>query len=170
MHYIWLEGRRPALNSLAFAVVFLALAAGSFLLLHYLRERQKELLRMEQLRSKRLYKDLYPLITRAAARDLDQVRIERDRIAFTLVYPPGTLGVFEVRQSGHHQLSRTRTRVMAEIIAEDIDILRDKSKYSLTRYRITRANGSCDYGYVYTIRTPYKDAIMEARNRISMRV
>lgn len=156
------------MNSLAFAAIFLALAAGFYLLFRYMRERQKELMRMEQLRNKRLYKDLYPLISRAAARDLDQVRIERDRITFTLVYPPGTLGVFEVRQSGHHQISRTRTRVIAEVIAEDIEILRDRSKYNLTRYRITRANGSWDYGYVYTIRTPYKDAIMEARRRIGI--
>lgn len=118
----------------------------------------------------RLYKDIYPLILRAAARDLDQVRIERDRITFTLVCPPGTLGVFELCQCGHRQMSRTRTRVLAEVIAEDIEILRDRGKYGLSRYRITRANGSVDYGYVYTIRTPYKDAVMEARRRISMRI
>lgn len=67
-------------------------------------------------------------------------------------------------------MSRTRTRVLAEVIAEDIEILRDRGKYGLSRYRITRANGSVDYGYVYNIRTPYKDAVMEARRRISMRI
>ena len=102
------------MGSLAYIALVLALAVGIYLLIRYQRERQKELYRMEALRDSRLYKDIYPLILRAAARDLDQVRIERDRI--------------------------------------------------------TRANGSVDYGYVYTIRTPYKDAVMEARRRISMRI
>ncbi len=150
------------MGSLAYIALVLALAVGIYLLIRYQRERQKELYRMEALRDSRLYKDIYPLILRAAARDLDQVRIERDRVTFTLVCPPGTLGVFE--------LCRTRTRVLAEVIAEDIEILRDRGKYGLSRYRITRANGSVDYGYVYTIRTPYKDAVMEARRRISMRI
>ena len=149
------------MGSLAYIALVLALAVGIYLLIRYQRERQKELYRMEALRDSRLYKDIYPLILRAAA---------RDRITFTLVCPPGTLGVFELCQCGHRQMSRTRTRVLAEVIAEDIEILRDRGKYGLSRYRITRANGSVDYGYVYTIRTPYKDAVMEARRRISMRI
>lgn len=158
------------MQPLVFIALFFAFIVGCALLFRYYRERQKELFRMEALRASRLYKDLYPLIQRAAARDLDQVRIERSRITFTLVYPPGTLGVFELSQAGHFQMSRTRTRVMAEVIAEDLEILRDPGKYSLSRYRIVRANGSVDHGYVYTIRTPYKDAIMEARRRLSMRL
>ena len=169
------EERQPMKRAIPRALILacalvLALAVGIYLLIRYQRERQKELYRMEALRDSRLYKDIYPLILRAAARDLDQVRIERDRITFTLVCPPGTLGVFELCQCGHRQMSRTRTRVLAEVIAEDIEILRDRGKYGLSRYRITRANGSVDYGYVYTIRTPYKDAVMEARRRISMRI
>ncbi len=148
----------------------LALAAGLLLMARYRRERPKEIFRMEALRDSRLYKYLYPLSCRAAARDLDQVRIERNRITFTLVYPPGTLGVFELRQAGHAQMSRVRTRVMAEVLAEDIEALQDRRKYGLTRYRITRANGSVDYGSVYTVRTAYKDRIMEARSRLTMHI
>ena len=84
--------------------------------------------------------------------------------------PPGTLGVFELRQAGHYQMSRVRTRVMAEVIAEDVAILQDRGKYSLTRYRIIRPNGSVDYSYLYTIRTHYKDAILSARRRIEERI
>ena len=118
------------MGSLAYIALVLALAVGIYLLIRYQRERQKELYRMEALRDSRLYKDIYPLILRAAARDLDQVRIERDRITFTLVCPPGTLGVFELCQCGHRQMSRTRTRVLAEVIAEDIEILREGKSYS----------------------------------------
>ncbi len=158
------------MEALAYAAMVAALIAGILLLVRYHREREKELYRIEALRNNRVYKDMSPLVQRAAARDLDQVRIERDRIVFTLVSPPGILGVYELRQCGHTQMSRTRTRVMAELLAEDIDLLRDRSKYSLTRYRITRANGSIDYGYVYTIRSPYKDKVMEARRRLTMRI
>ena len=152
-----------------FALAFV-FAAAFILLGVYYRERQKELYRMEALRNSRLYKDIYPLIQRAAGRDLDQVRVERDRITFTLVCPPGTLGVFELRQAGHYQMSRVRTRVMAEVIAEDIAILQDRGKYTLTRYRIIRPNGAVDYSYLYTIRTRYKDAILSAHRRIEERI
>ena len=157
------------MEALAYVAMIAALVCGILLLIHYRREREKEQYRIETLRNNPLYRDLLPLVRRAAARDLDQVRIERDRIVFTLVSPPGTLGVYELRQSGHSQMSRTRTRVMTELLSEDIDLLRDRTKYSLTRYRIVRANGTADYGYVYTIRSPYKDYVMEARRRISTR-
>ena len=150
------------MEALAYAAMIAALIGGILLLIHYKREREKEQYLIEELRSKPVYRDMLPLVRRAAARDIDQVRIERDRIVFTLVCPPGTLGIYELRQSGHTQMSRTRTRVMTELLAEDIDLLRDRTKYSLTRYRITRANGSVDFGYVYTIRSPYKDKIIEA--------
>jgi len=158
------------MEALAYAAMVAALIGGILLLMHYRREREKEQYRIEVLRDKPVYRDMLPLVRRAATRDLDQVRIERDRIVFTLVSPPGTLGIYELRQSGHSQMSRTRTRVMTELLAEDIDLLRDRSKYSLTRYRIFRANGSVDYGYVYTIRSPYKDKVMEARRRIGINV
>ena len=157
------------MEALAYAAMVIALISGILLLIHYKREREKELRRIEALRQMQVYRDMLPLVQRAASRDLDQVRIERDRIVFTLVSPPGTLGIYELQQCGHSQMSRTRTRVMTELLAEDIDLLRDRTKYNLIRYRIIRANGSMDYGYLYTIRSPYKDKIMEARRRISMR-
>ena len=157
------------MEALAYVAMIAALVCSILLFIHYRREREKEQYRIETLRNNPLYRDMLPLVRRAAARDLDQVRIERDRIVFTLVSPPGTLGVYELHQSGHTQMSCTRTRVMTELLSEDIDLLRDRTKYSLSRYRIIRANGSMDYGYVYTIRSPYKDYIMEARRRIGVR-
>ena len=158
------------MRSLAYIALAAILVVGLYLLAWYRRERQKEIYRMESLRDSQLYKDIYPLVQRAAARDLEQVRVERERVTITQVYPPGTLGVFELRQARHFQMSRTRTRVMAEVIAEDIDILQDRRKYSLSRYRVIRANGSVDYGYLYTIRTPYKDSIMASHRRIQERI
>ena len=150
---------------LAYIVLSAALIAALFLLAYCRRERQKELYRMDALRNSRLYRDIKPLIQRASVRDLDQVRVERDRITITRVYPTGTLGIFELRQAGHLQMSRTRTRVMAEVIAEDLEILQDRSKYTLRRYRVIRPNGAVDYSYLYTIRSSYKDSIMAMHRR-----
>ncbi|MBQ9299687.1 MAG: hypothetical protein IJ214_04175 [Clostridia bacterium] len=155
---------------LAYMMLFAAMIAALFLLAYYRRERQKELYRMDALRNSRLYRDMKPLIQRASVRDLDQVRIERDRITITRVHPPGTLGIFELRQAGHMQMSRTRTRVMAEVIAEDLEILQDRGNYTLTRYRVIRPNGTADYSYLYTIRSRYKDSIMAMHRRLEDRI
>ena len=162
--------RRLITLYLAYFLLFIAMIAALFLLAFYRRERQKELYRMDALRNSRLYRDIQPLIQRASVRDLEQVRIERDRVTITRVYPPGTLGIFELRQAGHLQMSRTRTRVMAEVIAEDLEILQDRSKYTLTRYRVIRPNGAVDYSYLYTIRTRYKDSIMAMHRRFEDRI
>ena len=152
----------------AYIVLSAALIAAFSLLMAYRRERQKELYRMDNLRNSRLYRDLQPLLQQAATRDLDQVRVEREPI--TRVYPAGTLWVFDLRKAGHHKMSRVRTRVMAEVIAEDLVVLQDRSKYSLTRYRVIRPNGSADYSYLYTIRTRYKDSIMAMHERLGNRI
>ena len=154
----------------AYIVLSAALIAAFSLLMAYRRERQKELYRMDNLRNSRLYRDLQPLLQQAATRDLDQVRVERERITITRVYPAGTLWVFDLRKAGHHKMSRVRTRVMAEVIAEDLVILQDRSKYSLTRYRVIRPNGSVDHSYLYTIRTRYKDSIMAMHERLGNRI
>ncbi|MBQ7455277.1 MAG: hypothetical protein IJS53_02435 [Clostridia bacterium] len=150
---------------LAIVTMALLLAAAILLIIRFRREQQKELYRMEALRDTKLYKDLQPLLQRAASRDLDQVRVERGRVIITQVYPAGTLGVFELCQSGHYQMSRTRTRVLSEVIAEDLDILQDGGKYSFARRRVIRANGSVDHSYTFTIRTAYKDSVIRAHER-----
>jgi len=154
----------------AYFVLFAALIAAFSLWMSWRRERQKEFYRIDNLRVSRLYRDLQPLIHRASSRDLDQVRIERDRITITTVFPPGTLGIYELRQAGHYKMSRIRTRVMAELIAEDLMILQDRGKYTLKRYRVIRPNGTVDYAYLYTIRTRYKDSIMAIHERLGDRI
>ena len=157
---------------LALFAVLAASVSGILLYLYCRHERQKELYRMEMLRSTKLYKNLHAALVscRADSRDLDQVRIERDRITLTLVDPPHVLIQFDLHQAGFAKMSRVRTRVMAEVLAEDISILLDRSKYSLQRYRLMRPNGSWDYGYLYTVTIPYKDSINTARARLRARI
>ncbi len=154
---------------LAYFVLTAALIAALWLYSVWKREREKEYYRMDKMRLSRLYRDMAPLVARAASRDLEQVRIERDRVTITTVYPSGTLGIYELRQSGHLQMSLIRTRVMTELLAEDLVVLQDRRKYTLRRYRTARPNGSVDYTYVYTITTRYKDSIMAIHRRLEER-
>ena len=83
------------MGSLAYIALVLALAVGIYLLIRYQRERQKELYRMEALRDSRLYKDIYPLILRAAARDwlVPAVRAAAARAAARVVAAAAPAGV-----------------------------------------------------------------------------
>lgn len=135
-----------------------------------IRERQRilrERLLMTKLRNSKLYADMYPLVRFARRRDLDQVRIERNRIVFSAVCPPGKLCEFSLTEGGFRMLSGNRTRILAEVLAEDIPILKSPL-YSLHRYRVMRPNGRIDYGYVYTIRSVYKSQIMRERSMAMM--
>lgn len=143
-------------------LVALCVLSAAYLMRRARVERQKELLRMQKLRGSVMYQTMYPLVRHCRRCDIDQVRIERDMVIFTAVCPPGTLGVFDI-SSRFGSLSLRRTRALASVIGEDIPVLNDRRCYALRRYRITRPNGAPDYGYTYTIRSPYKSSIMRAR-------
>jgi hypothetical protein len=148
------------LNPLAIAAVIAGFFSAIALLYQDWREREKEKLRMGKLRGSHLYRELYLLVVNCRAQYVDQVRVERNRILFTSASPPGLICSFSPQEKGYRPLSGTNTRVLAEVIGEDMDILLDNSKYRFTRYKIIRANGSMDYGYLYTIRSAYKDELL----------
>ncbi len=105
------------------------------------------------------------MVHRAARVDIDQVRIESGRISITTVYPPGTLGMFEVESEGFRSLTATDTRVLAELMAEELAPLSDLGRYRLRRYTVLRPDGRREKAYVYTIRSGYKDVLVQARQK-----
>ena len=127
------------------------------------RRRQHELLRMERMRGSALYYQLYPLVRYARRYSLDRVRVERDRVIFYGVCPPGRIGEFSLSQHGFRPMTAERTRALAQVLAEDLPALQAASHYRLRRYWVARPNGMRDYGYVYEIRSGYKTALMYAR-------
>ncbi|MCQ2453563.1 MAG: hypothetical protein MJ136_03185 [Clostridia bacterium] len=141
------------------------MAAAVHLLFSYYREKQKEIWRIRRMREGELYGQLRPMVHRAARVDIDQVRIEGGRISITTVYPPGTLGMFEVESEGFRPLTATDTRVLAELLAEEIAPLSDLGRYRLRRYTVLRQDGRREKAYVYTIRSCYKDALVQARQK-----
>jgi len=145
---------------LAIAAVGTGLILAIVMLIQDRCSQARELLRMEKVRGSKMYQEIYPLVVKCRARPVDQVRIERNRILFTSMSPPGVICSFSPTDKGYRILSIDNTRALAEVMAEDMDILKDKDKYRFTRYRIIRPNGNMDYGYLYTMRSAYKDRLM----------
>ena len=132
------------------------------------KRRQHELLQMERMRNSMLYYDLYPLVLNARRHDIDRIQIERSRIVFYSVCPPGSMGEFILAQQGYRPLNSVRTRTLAMVLAEDIPLLRSNTHYRLQRYIVIRPNGQKDYGYQYVIRSHYKTALMYERRRVPL--
>lgn len=130
------------------------------------KRRQHELLQMERMRSSMLYYELYPLVLFARKHDIDRVQIERNRVVFYGVCPPGSMGEFSLTERNYRPLNEQRTRALMLVLAEDIPILRENGCYRLQRYRVYRPNGKRDDAYQYVIRSRYKTALMYERKRV----
>lgn len=152
--------------ALFLCVLLIALAV--ILLVGEYRYRQHERLRMERLRLGPLYGELYPIVTDVRRHDLDRVQVERDRVVFYGVFPPGRIGEFVLADHGFPPMSRACTRAMALLLAEDIPALQEDAHYRLKRYRVERPNGVKDDVYLYIIRSYHKTALMRQREHVQL--
>lgn len=141
------------------------LIAAFALLIWDSRRHQHELLQMERMRSSPLYYEIYPLVLHARRFTLDRVLVERDRVIFFSMRPPGKIGEFSIVENGFRPLTKERVRALALVLAEDMPALRENAHYRLKKYRVTRPNGIRDDGYLYIMRTAYKTTLMLKRQR-----
>lgn len=148
---------------LIFCIALILLAAA--LIIADWRYTRRERLLMTKMRGSAFYADMYHMVRFARKYTIDQVRIERTRILFTAVVPSGKLCEYKVRGLGTRMLSNDRTRVLAEVLGEDIPVL-NSSRYTLHRYRVMRPNGEFDYGYVYTLRASCKAALVAQHSEV----
>ena len=130
----------------------------------YIR-RQHELMDKERMQGSMLYYEIYPLVLEARKHEIDHVQIERTRITFFSVCPPGEIGSFVLSEWGHRPLNSRRTLALTQVIADDLPILQENKCYRLKRYRVTRPNGQKDDAYQFIIRSGYKTELMYARQR-----
>ena len=145
---------------------FLAAALGMLLILWYdHRRRQHEQMDKERMRGSMLYYEIYPLIQEAQKHEIDHVQIERTRVVFYAVCPPGEIGSFVMREWGHRPLNPQRTWALAQVIADDLPVLQENQCYRLQRYKVTRPTGQKDQAYQFIIRSAYKTELMYARQR-----
>jgi len=147
--------------------LFLGAAAVGLLLLFFQERisRQHEEMYKQRMRGSMLYYEIYPLIAEARKHDLDRVIIERSRIAFYAVCPPGEVGSFLFSERGHRPLNPYRVWALTQVIADDFPLLKEKGCYRMKRYVITRPNGMKDDAFQFVIRTAYKADLMYARQR-----
>lgn len=127
--------------------------------------RQHELMDKTRMRGSMLYYEIYPLVVEARRHNIDHVIIERTRVVFFSVCPPGELGAFVMSEWGHRPLNPRRTMALAQAIADDLPILQENRCYKLQRYKVTRPSGQKDDAYQFIIRSSYKTELMYARER-----
>ena len=145
---------------------FCAAALGMLLILWVDHtRRQHERIDKERMRGSMLYYEIYPLVLEARKHEIDHVLIERTRIVFFAVCPPGEIGAFVLSEWGHRPLNPRRTLALAQVIADDLPVLQEPRCYRLRRYRVTRPNGQKDDAYQFIIRSGYKTELMYARQR-----
>ncbi len=147
--------------------LFLCAAALGMLLILWMDRvrRQHEQIDKERMRGSMLYYEIYPLVVEARKHEIDHVLIERTRVAFFAVCPPGEIGSYVLSEWGHRPLNPRRTLALAQVIADDLPVLQENRCYRMKRYRVTRPNGQKDDAYQFIIRSSYKTELMYARER-----
>lgn len=156
------------MNGWALFLCVLGLLLALALLIYDHRRRQHEQLRIERLRLGALYREMLPLVKDMRRHDLDRVRVERDRVIFYGVCPPGKIGEFVLAEYSFPPMSRACTRTLTLLLAEDIPALREDTHYRLKRYRVERPNGMLDDAYLYVIRSYYKSSLMYKREHVEL--
>ena len=146
-------------------LMIVLLAAAGVALLVDRNRRQYEKVYAQSMRRSMLYYEIYALVTEARKYEIDRVQIERNRIVFYAVYPPGKIGEYALSEHGHRPLNPQRTLALVQTLMEDLPILQENRYYRLQRYAVVRPNGRKDYGYQFIIRSNYKTKLMYARQQ-----
>lgn len=148
-------------------VVCCVLSAAALLIWEHTR-RAHQLLAMQRMRNSQMYADLYELIKVCQGYDLDEVRIERDRVTFFGMFPPGCIGVFSLTVGGYRYMNARRVQALTQVLAVDLPQLQSDRHYRLRRYKVMRPNGMLDNAYVYTARSTYKAKVLYARRHVAL--
>lgn len=156
------------MNELLMALCILGAASAVTLIWAEYRRRAHQLLAMQRMRSSSMYADLYTLVAYVRDRDLDEVRIERDRVIFFGMFPPGRLSEFRLSTGGYRYLSPRRIQALAQVLAMDIPQLQSARDYRLRHFRVMRPNGMTDDAYAFIARSAYKSRVLSARRHVSL--
>ncbi len=153
----------------ALPVSILCLAAGVFLFLADRMQIARQVLQMRKMRGSKMYTELYATVERVREYDLDEIRIERDRITFFSIYPPGRIADFDLEELGYRFLDKQRIFALAQNLALDIPQLQRAADYRLRRYRVMRPNGTRDDAYLFSAKEAYKMRVLSAAANPALR-
>lgn len=157
--------------SLAESLLILWVMAAAAILIYCARLKQRERQLLTQLRESSQYIRLFQKISHLIRYDdIDQVRVEQRGVTVTSVYPAHTLLSFDFKQNGSCKRSDVIPRLVTQLLQEDFPALGREDVYKLSRYRVYRANGKMEYGFRFTMRRRFKDAVIMSKRSVQLRI
>lgn len=157
--------------SLAESLLILWVMAAAVILIYCARLKQRERQLLTHLRESSQYAKLYQKISYLIQHDdIDQLRVEQRGVTVTSVYPAHTLLSFDFKQNGNCKRSDVIPRLVTQLLQEDFTALGREDFYKLSRYRVYRANGKMEYGFRFTMRRRYKDAVIMSKRSVQLRI
>lgn len=151
--------------NLEMAVLVLMVAgliASAFIYLNDRRVLKMEAVQLEKMRNSELYQELSDIVRHCRKRYVEQVRIRRECVEFKMMVPAGRRVVFSMEGRGYRPLSLSRQHTLCLLLAQDLPVLSDRSRYMLRKEKRPLPNGENAVEYVYTMRIVYKDALNRA--------
>lgn len=156
---------------MAGSLLILWVMAAAAILIYCARLKQRERQLLTQLRESSQYIRLFQKISYLIRYDdIDQVRVEQRGVTVTSVYPAHTLLSFDFKQNGSCKRSDVIPRLVTQLLQEDFPGLGREDVYKLSRYRVYRANGKMEYGFRFTMRRRYKDAVIMSKRSVQLRI
>lgn len=137
------------------AVFFLA---GLGILIWQRIESAHQLVAMRKMRGGEMYAAFYPVLMEALDKGIDEVRIEKERVTFMGIEPPGKSAEFNFMQEGFRCPDTSRLETLTLLIALDAEDLQSERNFALHRYQVMRPNGDVEKAYVYSARQGYRAA------------
>lgn len=155
------------MNDYGWVICAAMAVVGLALLLREHARQSHQLQDMHKMRGSRLYEEIYAIVEAVRRSDLDEVRIERDRVSFFSIYPPGKIADFDLQKAGFPPLNNERAYALAQVLAMDIPQLQSSRNYEFRRYKEMRPNGSANEIYIFTAKKAYKAEVMAHRTRMN---
>ena len=142
--------------------VALAAAAGLWVLARDRRERARQKRLVGYLRQSDLYAHLYPMILRLEQMHVESVAIRREELRVRTYKPAGKVYRFTYEKHGFDPVEDDRLFALAQAVAVDAPMLRDRRRYDFIVHEDERDRGGKPAWYEYMIRTDYKDDMSRA--------
>ncbi len=155
------------MNGWMWAAIAVCVATALTLLIREHIQENHLLIAMRKMRGSTLYADLYGLVDSIRGKEIEEIRIQRGKVSFFGIYPPGRIGEFDFSQHGYSYLNDEKVYALAQVLAFDIPQLQSAKDYKLEKYRLERPNGTKDDAYAFIVRPEYKKKVMASHSRIS---
>ncbi len=156
------------MNTLVTAACILCILAAAVLMYIDHRRSSKLILAMRKMRGSPMYAEIYHhVVEKVRDTDIEEVRIERDRVIVIGVYPRVKEAEYDLAAAGYRYMNNERVRALANVLALDLPALQSVKDYEFTRILLERPNGEKDHSYLFIIRSAAKKRITEAHRQMS---